>query len=35
LNSIGSIPIALARWELTGLDDEIRRLGNDGRKLQE
>ncbi|MFT5304303.1 MAG: hypothetical protein ACI814_005130 [Mariniblastus sp.] len=28
LNQIDSIPIALARWEMTGLDDEIRRLGN-------
>jgi hypothetical protein len=26
LNAIDSIPIALARWEMTGLDDEIRRL---------
>ncbi len=26
LNSIDSIPIALARWEMTGLDDEIRML---------
>ena len=26
LNAIDSIPIALARWELTGLDDEIRAL---------
>ncbi len=26
LNRIDSIPISLARWELTGLDDEIRRL---------
>lgn len=34
LNAIGSIPIALARWELTGLDDEIRRLENDSRNLQ-
>lgn len=24
LNAIGSIPIALARWELTGRDDEVR-----------
>jgi len=27
LNAIDSIPISLARWEMTGLDDEIRRLG--------
>ncbi len=26
LNAIDSIPIALVRWEMTGLDDEIRRL---------
>ncbi|NNF56877.1 MAG: hypothetical protein HKN04_01420 [Rhodothermaceae bacterium] len=26
LNAIDSIPIALARWEMTGLDDDIRRL---------
>ena len=26
LNAIDSIPIALARWELTGLDDEIQEL---------
>lgn len=26
LNSIDSIPISLARWEMTGLDDEIRAL---------
>ena len=26
LNAIDSIPISLARWEVTGLDDEIRRL---------
>lgn len=26
LNSIDSIPISLARWEMTGLDDEIRQL---------
>ena len=26
LNRIDSIPISLARWEMTGLDDEIRRL---------
>jgi hypothetical protein len=28
LNSIDSIPIALARWEMTGLDDEIREIMN-------
>ena len=26
LNLIDSIPISLARWEMTGLDDEIRRM---------
>ncbi len=26
LNTIDSIPISLARWEMTGLDDEIRLL---------
>ncbi len=26
LNRVDSIPISLARWEMTGLDDEIRRL---------
>jgi hypothetical protein len=26
LNRIDSIPIALGRWEMTGLDDEIVRL---------
>jgi hypothetical protein len=26
LNAIGSIPISLARWELTGLDDQVREL---------
>ena len=26
LNAIDSIPISLARWEMTGLDDEIRQL---------
>jgi hypothetical protein len=29
LNRIDSIPISLARWEMTGLDDEIRRLMGD------
>jgi hypothetical protein len=29
LNAIDSIPIALARWEMTGLDDEIRALTAD------
>ena len=28
LNSIDSIPIALARWEMTGLDDEIGMIMN-------
>ncbi|MDH4255864.1 MAG: DUF885 domain-containing protein [Gammaproteobacteria bacterium] len=27
LNAIDSIPISLARWEMTGLDDEIRHIG--------
>lgn len=26
LNAIGNVPISLARWEMTGLDDEIRRM---------
>jgi hypothetical protein len=26
LNTIDSIPISLVRWEMTGLDDEIRRM---------
>jgi hypothetical protein len=26
LHAVGSIPIALARWEMTGLDDEVREL---------
>ena len=25
LNAIDSIPISLARWEMTGLDDQVRR----------
>lgn len=29
LNAIDSIPISLARWEMTGLDDEIRKPGED------
>ncbi len=29
LNRIDSIPIALARWEMTGLDDEIRMMTGD------
>jgi hypothetical protein len=28
LNAIDSIPISLARWEMTGLDDEVQRLGD-------
>ena len=28
LNEIDSIPISLARWEMTGLEDEIRKLTN-------
>ena len=31
LNAIDSIPISLARWEMTGLDDEIRALTADQR----
>jgi hypothetical protein len=30
LNRIDSIPISLARWEMTGLDDEIRKLAGPG-----
>ena len=26
LNEIDSIPIAMARWEMTGLDDEVRQM---------
>lgn len=26
LNTVDSIPISLSRWEMTGLDDEIRKL---------
>ena len=26
LNAIGGIPISLGRWQMTGLDDEIRML---------
>jgi hypothetical protein len=35
LNAIDSIPISLARWEMTGLDDEIRALtgGQAGSRL--
>ena len=29
LNAIDSIPISLARWEMTGLDDEIRRINTE------
>ena len=29
LNAIDSIPISLARWEMTGLDDEINALTAD------
>ena len=29
LNAIDSIPISLARWEMTGLDDEVRQLTGD------
>ena len=28
LNAIDSIPISLARWEMTGLDDQVRKLGS-------
>jgi hypothetical protein len=31
LNAIDSIPIALGRWEMTGLDDEIRQLEQAGK----
>ena len=30
LNSVDSIPIALGRWEMTGLDDEIRAIDDAG-----
>ncbi len=33
LNSIGSIPIALGRWEMTGLDDEIKSIVERYKKL--
>ncbi|PAP75626.1 hypothetical protein [Rubrivirga marina] len=26
LNAVGSIPISLSRWEMTGLDDDVRRI---------
>ena len=26
LNAIGGIPIALGRWQMTGLDDEIKQI---------
>ncbi len=29
LNRIDSIPIALGRWEMTGLDDELRAIGGE------
>ena len=29
LHAAGNIPISLARWEMTGLDDEIRELSRD------
>ena len=29
LNAIDSIPISLARWEMTGLDDEIRKISTE------
>ena len=28
LNSIGCIPVSLARWQMTGLDDDIRKLSS-------
>jgi len=33
LNSIGSIPIALGRWQMTGLDDEIKSIRNNYKPL--
>lgn len=33
LNSIGSIPIALGRWEMTGMDDEIKWITDNYRSL--
>ncbi len=35
LNAIDSIPISLARWEMTGLDDEIHKLAAADRALGE
>lgn len=34
LNKIDSIPISLARWEMTGLDEDIRSLVQNERRLQ-
>ena len=34
LNRIDSIPISLARWEMTGLDEDIRSLMQNARRLQ-
>ena len=34
LNEIDSIPISLARWEMTGLDEDIRSLLQNERRLQ-
>ncbi len=30
LNSIGNIPIALGRWEMTGIDDDVRKIVKEG-----
>jgi hypothetical protein len=34
LNSIGSIPIALGRWEMTGMDDEIKSISESYKPLE-
>jgi hypothetical protein len=34
LNQIGSIPISLSRWEMTGLDEDIRSIAQNERRLQ-
>lgn len=35
LNKIGNIPIALSRWQMTGLDDEIVKIRNNYQPLSE
>lgn len=34
LNQIGSIPMSLSRWEMTGLDEDIRSIAENERRLQ-